>query len=314
MKTNYLVLDGNHALHRTLRLDSFNTMYNQKGDLTGGVLGVIKILKNVIDKFKPDKCIYVWDGSLSKRRLDFYPEYKGQRIKSDDTEEQEYRKLFYDQCNKLAKLLPELGVHSVRINDKEGDDVCYWITNYFEGNKVLVSSDKDYVMMIAEDTSLYRPIIGQYITHENCKSLLGFSQYEYLFYKVVKGDGSDNIPGVHGIGDGTIRKILDKLNCPEVSNSLSESLYTIMDALLRVKLTGRENKLKGSIYLIERNRKLMDFAEEEFSSEDCEYLKENIHNNISLNRNFVINRFKEYAYIDILSSIDSWLETFERLN
>ena len=312
MNTKYLIIDGNHMIHRMLKSHNFDDMFTESGMFTGGCYGVLTSIHKVINMFTPERCIYVWDKGLSSRRLDIYPEYKQHKGERTD-EDKEYYKMFYDQCEKMKTFLKYLGIRSLEVDKKEGDDICHFITWYFEGNKVVVSGDKDYVLMLAEDVCIYRPIADEYISHKNCKDIIGYTPSEFIFYKVINGDGSDNIKGVDGVGNKTIRGLLDKIDTTVLEENLEDGVYKALEQISNLKLNNREAKVLQRLDIISRNIKLVDFSKEVFTSEELEHMKQVVNTEVSLNKAYFIDLCDAYGFSSILEDPDYWLTHFERL-
>ena len=313
MDTKYLIIDGNYMMNRMIRSGNFDHMFNKEGVFVGGVYGTLNSLYKDTNMFHPQKIVFVFDKGHSKRRLDIYPDYKHHHKEKSAEDKQLYKRL-YDQIDRMKDILDSLGVHWVEIEGKEGDDICYNISWYFEGNKVLVSDDKDYVLMIAEDVSLYRPIADEYITYKTCRDIIGFTPAEFLFYKIVDGDGSDNIDGVYGVSKTTIRKLLDKIDTPVMTDKLEDGVYEILEKTRLLDLNKREKEIFERLDILDRNLRLIDFDKEIFTTKEHEYIKDTVDHNLKLDIGRFISICKEYEFNSILQQLDNWVKPFERIS
>lgn len=214
-----LLFDGSHALHRNLSEPNTYEMRNQKGKRTGGIFGV---LRTILKEFKTFNYfpIVVFDGGLSKRRLDIYPNYKRTLDKQllreslePKTEEQlldeEYLREYATQRNDLIELLPLFGIPVIRIDGWEGDDLLYILTKMSK-DSVVVSDDKDLIQLVTEPSvqedrrcRVRRGMRDEFITYDYLKEN-GINIKEYVWTKAICGDNSDNIPSsCYQVGEKT---------------------------------------------------------------------------------------------------------------
>ena len=90
----------------------------------------------------------------------------------------------------------------------EGDDVMSWLSENLSGNNVIVSVDQDFLQLVQDTVSVYSPIKDIHITNQNFEEIVGVPVKDFLMYKALIGDKSDNIPGVPKVGDKTAKKII----------------------------------------------------------------------------------------------------------
>ena len=152
-----------------------------------------------------DFVYFVTEGSPS-HRLELDENYKANRVSADLTEEElEYWSMFREQKDLIIKLVSEfLPITVVNHPMYEGDDVIYSIIKHrhADGDIEIVSSDTDFIQILNEfpdRVKLYDPIRKVY--REN-------TPYDYVAWKAMVGDRTDNIPGVPRIGKKTATKIL----------------------------------------------------------------------------------------------------------
>lgn len=268
----FVVIDGNNILHRMLNVPELGAMHHNNMSI-GGMLGVLNALKNIVQSVpKPVKVLMVWDGKRSQRRLSVFPEYKQNRNKLHDEDFAEYMVHFSTQQKILREqLLPALGICSITDIDREGDDMIFLVCSLLkqDNNIFVISEDKDLLQLIAHfpTITVYRPIAKQTINAKNFEELLFVKPHQYLIYKALKGDRSDNIPGVPLIGPKTAEKVL-KESQPRDFNEFFEWIQGQhkLEALKR-----KETRISG-IYsnwgLFTRNLELIDISREEFSNHE----------------------------------------------
>ncbi len=184
---NILILDGYNLMYRA-RYSGMN-----KGDYST-VFNFFRGLRPLIEKTSADRVFFVLEG-VPKKRLELSPDYKGQRKYNNDDNFYEQKKLI---ISILEKYFP---ITIAKHEDYECDDIIGYLANKFndEGSKVtIISSDTDFIQCIKENISLYNPVRKKYIES---------SEYNYVLWKSLKGDDSDNIAGFVGIGDKKAQKL-----------------------------------------------------------------------------------------------------------
>lgn len=174
----------------------------------GGAVGFLKTLGRICNEIKPIQVIICWEGGGSTKRRKIYSEYKMNRkpeklnrFYGDDIPDSEENKQY--QIKVLLQLLKNVPVFQVYASGSEGDDViAYLCRGRFKGqNKIIASSDKDmYQLLDDETTCVYNLHKKTYILAENVFEEFGVLASNFAIAKALCGDGSDNIPGIKGLG------------------------------------------------------------------------------------------------------------------
>lgn len=198
-----LIIDGHNLAHRARH--RFAKFSNSEGLSSSVVFGGPFIVSSLIRRFPNDLTYVVFDGGRAKERMEALPEYKAGRDREDNDQ-------FFKQMEDFKKILNNLNVRVIWERHEEADDFIYTLGKVVHRttHKTIVSSDKDFIPMLDPWTKIFNPFKDKIITTENCKKLYGFSHTEFLDYLILKGDKSDNISGVPGLGDKRIRQLLDE--------------------------------------------------------------------------------------------------------
>lgn len=183
-----LCIDGNNLMHRAR--SGFN-----KGDYAV-CFNFFRQLRALVEQFKPNRVYFVTDGVPVKRRAR-YPEYKANRTVDEASPKITELRSFWRQRDLIDALLRSCFPVSVMWHPfHEADDVIY---NLIKASStavpwIVVSSDSDFTQLLGrfEHVRVYNPI---------SKTFVEKTPYDYAAWKALRGDGSDNIPGVPGIGD-----------------------------------------------------------------------------------------------------------------
>ena len=222
MKT--LLLDANNLLYRIFWVNK-----NRKsGDINMSTLMFLRSLKSYVDKFNPDLIYAAWDKKLlhpssNFRKILSNSEYKSNRDSSIAKEAHKNDKT-------LRELMDRLGIKSIYPNRMEADDVISWLTEKIPGKKVIVTVDKDLYQLIDNETMVFNPIQKAAITNDNFANFTkGVRSVNFLDYKAIIGDNSDNLKGLYKVGHKRALNLIEKYNTngKDWHKILNEDNYTI---------------------------------------------------------------------------------------
>ena len=203
-----VIIDGKSVFYRGYY--AMGALSLPDGTPTGGVYGFAAIAMEIVKKLNPTKVVVAWDSktSVSKRRA-LYPEYKAGRIKPGED--------FYTQIPLLEELISDLGWNFVELDNYEADDIIGTLSR--EADEVgdwetyIISSDLDMLQIVDDNTHMWRILKGfsniEQIDVPELEAKYGIKKSQFLDLKALKGDSSDNIPGVSGIGEKTAVKLLN---------------------------------------------------------------------------------------------------------
>lgn len=192
-----LVVDGNSLAHRAFH--AYADVTTAAGRPLGAVYGFLALLCGIADKVDPDGLVVGFDCRESSWRKEAYPGYKAQRPEKDPA--------LVAQLQELVVLLERLGVAVVVPEGWEADDVLgsAAATAAAVGwRAVLATSDRDAYGLISPTTTVLRLRSGLdqalELGEPALRRRLGIAASQYLEYAALRGDTSDNLPGVEGIG------------------------------------------------------------------------------------------------------------------
>ncbi|MES2876122.1 MAG: DNA polymerase I [Patescibacteria group bacterium] len=178
------------------------------GTPTGGVFGFASIAIEVIKKLEPDYVVVAWDKSKTStsKRKEIYPEYKAGRTRPPDD--------FFAQIPLLHDLLESFGWPLLEMDDYEADDIIGTISVQATDKDIetcIVSGDYDMMQLLSPHTSVYINKKGSEMmrfTEVEFEEKYGVKLTQFVDYKALVGDSSDNIPGVRGIGPKAAQSLL----------------------------------------------------------------------------------------------------------
>lgn len=185
-----------------------NPSMSSHGYQTGGIVGMIKALKKLINDFRPDKVIVVWESGGSSRRRSIFSEYKMNRkpeklnrFYEDDIPDTDENKIH--QTKVLVKLLACMPICQVYVKDCEADDVIAYLCKYkfLQEEKTVLSTDRDFYQLLdSENTIIYNAARKNFVKPIDVLKEFFVSANNFALAKAICGDHGDNVDGVPGVG------------------------------------------------------------------------------------------------------------------
>lgn len=200
-----LLLDGHSIAYRAffaLPAENFKTV---TGQTTNAVYGFTAMLINLLRDEKPTHVAAAFDVSRQTFRAEAYPEYKANRSTTPDE--------FRGQVELTKDVLGALGIPVMAIDGFEADDIIATLTTraVAEGFRVLiVTGDRDSIQLVDDNVTVLYPRKGvsdlTRFTPEEVMAKYGLTPNQYPDYAALRGDPSDNLPGIPGVGEKTAAK------------------------------------------------------------------------------------------------------------
>jgi DNA polymerase-1 len=221
-----VVIDGKSVFYRAFYAMSNLRMPRgedgSEGEPIGGVYGFATMLLEINSRFEPDMWAVAWDKSQTniRRRREIYADYKANRKKAPDD--------FYAQLPHLYELFEAFHIPLYEFDDYEADDIMgtFAAKASPELEVDLVSSDLDMLQALHPNVRFYALKTGlsniEEFDEKAFERKFGVLADQFLDLKALKGDASDNIPGVAGIGPKTAAELLRKYDT-------LDNIYTALD-------------------------------------------------------------------------------------
>lgn len=206
-----LVVDAPSLLHRNHHARAHTKTVDRSGRPAWALHGMLRQILEAIDGFAPDAVIFGLDDRTASVRADFYPAYKAGRAEKDAA--------LVDQLERAGALLDALGLATLTPPGLEADDVsasgAAW-ARANDWNCVIITSDRDAFSHISDHTQVLRLINGgisgsPLLNPARLMALYGVAAENYLEFAALRGDASDNLPGVSGIGEKTAAVLLTQV-------------------------------------------------------------------------------------------------------
>lgn len=242
-----LLIDGNAIIHRAYH--ALPPLTTKKGELVNAVYGFASTLLNVINKFKPDYILATFDLKAPTFRHKEFAEYKATRVKAPDE--------LYAQIERVKEVVRAFNIPIYEKEGFEADDVIGTMVEQSEKfgenvENIIITGDLDTLQLVGPKTKVYvlrRGITDTVIYDEAAvEERYGLVPNQMIDYKGLRGDPSDNIPGVKGIGEKTATELLKKYKTLEgVYTSIAEIKGAVHDKLEKDKMQAFMSKKLATI-------------------------------------------------------------------
>lgn len=209
MKDNLTIIDGKSVFYRGYY--AMGHLALPDGTPTGGVYGFASMLIEIIEKLEPEYIAVAWDKPKTniRSRRAIYADYKANRKPAPDD--------FYAQIPFLMELLEAFHIPLYEFDDYEADDIIGTLARKADAKNVrveIISGDLDMLQIVDNDIHMYQLKRGfsdvQKFDIAAVEAKYGLKKSQFLDLKSLKGDSSDNIPGVPGIGEKGAVKLLQE--------------------------------------------------------------------------------------------------------
>ena len=184
---------------KILFLDAYNLIHRARSGFTKGEYAVIynffRGVRPLVEKFSPDRVYFVLEGNPKFRSVLSEGLYKSNRKSPGDSFHRQKASII----NIVSSMMP---FHVIKHEELECDDTIATMAykHMLEGDEcVIVSSDSDFIQLLGNDRiKLYNPVRKSFVTNP---------EYDYVTWKALRGDATDNIKGIPGCGDKTATKL-----------------------------------------------------------------------------------------------------------
>jgi DNA polymerase-1 len=240
MTKRLLLIDGHSMAYRAffaLPAENFTTA---QGQHTNAIYGFATMLISLIKEEKPTHIAVAFDVSRKTFRTEIFPEYKANRSKTPDE--------FRSQMSYLHELVSAFGIQQFEIEGYEADDIIATITKRAEKEKcevLICTGDRDSFQLVNDQTTILYPKRGvsemARMTPQAVISKYGMSAEQYPDFAALRGDPSDNLPSVPGVGEktaakwivdfGSLRELL--ANADTLGGKVGQSLRDNIDNVIR---------------------------------------------------------------------------------
>jgi 5'-3' exonuclease len=265
LNSRVLIVDGMNTFIRSFA--AIPTM-DEDGTHVGGVTGFLKSVGWAIRELKPTRVFVVFDGKGgSHRRKKMFPEYKNHRKPltrlnrqyNEMTTPKEDGDMMKYEMTLVARALQNLPITTISYDGVEADDIMAYITHQIDaagGESILYSTDKDFLQLVSDSVKVWHPMKKVMYDADMVVKDHGIHPTNFLMYRALTGDKSDNIGGVKGVGKATILK-----KFPKFATEERVELQELLDASSLYPKASLMKRIIENSDIIERNLVLMSLGE-----------------------------------------------------
>ncbi|PIW93362.1 MAG: DNA polymerase I [Candidatus Moranbacteria bacterium CG_4_8_14_3_um_filter_43_15] len=284
-----ILIDSNAIIHRAYH--ALPPLTTKKGKLVNAVYGFTSVLLNVLNRFKPDYIAATFDLKEPTFRHKEFKDYKATRVKAPDD--------LYEQIPQVKKIVETFNIPIVEKEGYEADDLIATFARKTEKlhpdvEVIVVTGDLDTLQLVDENIKVFalRKGMSDSVLYGKKEILerYGLKPEQMIDYKGLRGDPSDNLPGVKGVGEKTATELLKKYKTIEgVYKNLPEIKEGIRKKLARDKLQA---------FFSKKLARLVDDVPVKFDLEKC--LAEDF------SRVKVINLMRELEFFSLLRRLPGY--------
>jgi DNA polymerase-1 len=241
------ILDANALLHRAWH--AIPPFTSPEGKVVNAIYGMLSVVMKTVKDFHPDAMVACWDTAAATFRHEAFEEYKAQREKQADE--------LYAQIPMAKEGLALFGIDSYSLDGFEADDLIgtFAIRAKKAGWDVtIVTGDRDTFQLIQPNISVltFKKGVSDTVLYDEAelKKQYGLLPTQFVDYKVMRGDPSDNIPGIKGIGEKGATDLLTRFGSLENIVKAAHDKTSDLSPSLRAKLLEGENGIPALLDLV----------------------------------------------------------------
>lgn len=215
---------------------------NPKGVPVGGLYGFCSMMIKILEDYKNDYILVVFDSSRDSFRKELYPEYKANRSQTPPD--------LIPQFDLVRQACDVLGVARTEHDGYEADDlIASYASQMGEGvsEVVILSSDKDLMQLVTPSVYMMDPIKQKKIDEKSVVEKFGVMPEKVIDVQALIGDSSDNIPGAPGIGPKTAAELILQFG----------TLDNLLSSIDQIKQPSRKKSLSENVDLIHLSKQLV---------------------------------------------------------
>ncbi|MFA6514573.1 MAG: DNA polymerase I [Patescibacteria group bacterium] len=298
-KPKLIIIDGNAIIHRSFHALP-PTLKTKDGVLVNAVYGFTSFLLKSLNEFHPEYVILTLDKAGKTFRHEAYAEYKATRVKAPDE--------LYEQIPLVKRIAEVFDIPIFEKTGFEADDLIGTLCKQAEKEKnletIIMTGDMDTLQLVSDKTKVYTMSRGLsdsvLYDADKIKERYNLTPEQIIDYKALRGDPSDNIPGVRGIGEKTaVELLVDFKDLDGVYKAAEKNDKKIKPRTIELLMTSRENA-----FLSKELATINCEAPIELSLEKARFATFNLED--------VLNIFSEFDFRSLLNKVKEVRDRLEK--
>lgn len=300
MNYQRLIIDGNNMMYRAFFTKRPEKMID--GRNITPTHQFLYMMKTLATRFSPDEIYLTWDKRINSNGVNFrknLASYKEHRTDTQDTAK------IFEHIDFIQEFVDALGVKTILPLNTEADDVIAFLAKMPYKN-IIVSSDKDLLQLVSEDTHIFVPNKNQVMTVGNFEEHNDVRLQDFVLYKSIMGDVSDNVFGLEKYGPVRAKKLAEQFSA---DNILSHKNFI-------KKVDGKDATLPISeeqIGVILNNIHICDLSYVDIAAPDERISYQEQYDKVSYNSmdiDKVKYLFAQWGFHDFIREIGKWNRLF----
>lgn len=298
-KKKLIIIDANAVIHRAFH--ALPPLTTKKGELVNAVYGFLLVFLKAVKEFNPDFVVAAFDFPAPTFRHQQYKLYKATREKAPQE--------LYDQIPKVKKILEAFNIKVLEKQGFEADDLIGTVAKAAERKQIfpeietiILTGDLDALQLVDKKTKVYalRKGVKDTVLYDEEKvkeKMGGLVPGQVVDYKALRGDPSDNIPGVKGIGEKTAVELLLKFGS---FDNLYDELRENTEEAGKIKASVKEKLLTQKDQAIV-SKMLADINKDvpiDFDLKDCQWGK--------YDKEKIVDIFNQYEFKTLINRLPSF--------
>ncbi len=274
-KERIVIIDGNSLINRAYYAIQ-RPMITKEGLYTQGIYGFLSMLQKIRSEYEPTHMLVAWDRKAPTFRHQEYDAYKAGRIKMPPE--------LAMQLPLLKEVLSAMNIRMFELDGYEADDIIGTAAHRAEEEGLqafIITGDKDALQLASGQTTVIitKKGISEFARYDEAamQEEFGFGHLQFIDYKGLRGDPSDNIPGVPGIGEKTAIKLIQQFGS-------IENLLQNLDQIESPKLREKMSEHAAIALMSKRLATIFTQVPMDFNLSDCRILPPDIDELIELYR------------------------------
>jgi DNA polymerase-1 len=267
-KQQLMIIDGNALIHRSFHALP-PTIATKKGEMVNAVYGFTTVLLKALREFEPNYVVLTLDRKEATFRHKEYKEYKAKRVKAPDE--------LYAQIPRVKEIATAFGIPIFELAGFEADDLIGTIAKKVDSRveKIILTGDMDTLQLVDDHTKVYtmsRGLSDSVLYDEKMVSgRFGLSPSQMIDFKALRGDPSDNIPGVRGIGEKTAVELLREFKTLDGVYKYLDGRKEKDESVIRPRIIELLKQYKQDAYLSKKLATINCAAPIDFSLEKVKF-------------------------------------------
>lgn len=297
-KKKLILVDTNALMHRAYH--ALPPLTDKKGQVVNAVYGFTSLLLKILKELRPDYIICTFDMAAPTFRHTEFKEYKAGRVKPPEE--------FYTQIPKIKEVIKAFGIPIYEKAGFEADDIIGTLS--VEAPKIfgstpyeiiVLTGDLDTLQLVNKNIEIYtfKKGISDTVLYDEAavKERYGLEPSQMIDYKGLRGDPSDNIPGVPGIGEKTASGLLKEFGSIDEIYKTLEETKGVIDARIKPKIAAKLIEFKEQAYFSKHLGTIKLDVPVEFNLEESRVKP--------VERAKVVQLFQDFNFFSLISRLNN---------